>query len=260
MVNIRATEALLLFSYLILNFGANAFHTNYIYKNHAFLQKPGNLILFSQTDSTQTPVNNDYDEAIAEAKVILNRAVETKTEDPELVLTALEGLEKLMRKKSKAEPDAAEEVLKNLNGSWRLVFTTGTKDSQKKFGAKINYFPVKAVQKFESTVQPMKIQNGIYISDFALIKFFGDFEFDMKKRKLEFDFDQIAVLGFKIDLGKGKAAEIGSASGLGSENNKKLVEKNKKPFFNWISADENIATARGGGGGLALWKRIVEEA
>ena len=32
----------------------------------------------------------------------------------------------------------------------------------------------------------------------------------------------------------------------------------KKPFFNWISADSNIATARGGGGGLALWQRDVE--
>ena len=29
----------------------------------------------------------------------------------------------------------------------------------------------------------------------------------------------------------------------------------KKPFFNWISADSEIATARGGGGGLALWQR-----
>lgn len=51
-----------------------------------------------------------------------------------------------------------------------------------------------------------------------------------------------------INLGKGKAAEIGASTGLGSENNKKLVENDKKAFFNWISADENIATARGGGG------------
>ena len=32
----------------------------------------------------------------------------------------------------------------------------------------------------------------------------------------------------------------------------------KKPFFNWISADSLIATARGAGGGLALWQRDVE--
>merc|ERR1719296_339886 len=113
-----------------------------------------------------------------------------------------------MRKKAKAEPETApQEVLSNLNGEWRLVFTTGTKDSQKKMGAKINYFPIKAVQSFDTTSDPMGIQNGIFIGDFALIKFFGDFEFDLKKRKVEFDFDQIAVLGFTIDLGKGKAAE-----------------------------------------------------
>ena len=41
--------------------------------------------------------------------------------------------------------------------------------------------------------------------------------------------------------------------------NVKNSEKGKRPFFNWISADETIATARGGGGGLALWKRVVEE-
>ena len=40
---------------------------------------------------------NDYDEPINEAKLILNRAAETKNEDPELVLSALEDLEKLMR-------------------------------------------------------------------------------------------------------------------------------------------------------------------
>ena len=77
-----------------------------------------------------------------------------------------------------------------------------------------------------------------------------------ENRKLEFDFDKIAVLGFEINLGKGKAAELGSASGLGSKNNENLIKNNKKPFFNWISADDKIATARGGGGGLALWKRV----
>ena len=37
-----------------------------------------------------------------------------------------------------------------------------------------------------------------------------------------------------------------------------FLDIGKKPFFNWISADENVATARGGGGGLALWKRDVD--
>ena len=48
---------------------------------------------------------------------------------------------------------------------------------------------------------------------------------------------------------------VGAATGLGSENNVKLAEQGKKPFFNWIDCDDVIATARGGGGGLALWTR-----
>ena len=82
-------------------------------------------------------------------------------------------------------------------------------------------------------------------------------EFNEESRKLTFDFTRIELFGgaFGFDLGKGGAAEIGAATGLGSENNVKLAEQGKKPFFNWIDCDDVIATARGGGGGLALWTR-----
>jgi hypothetical protein len=105
----------------------------------------------------------------------------------------------------------------------------------------------------------MKITNSVYLfGDTPIIKFFGPWSFNSQARKVEFDFTAIAVLGLKFDLPKGGAAEIGAATGLGSENNKELVNKGKKPFFNWISADADIATARGGGGGLALWKRDLD--
>lgn len=201
----------------------------------------------------KTTKANEYDEEILDAIDLLTKASETKSEDPELVVSKLESLESLMRQKCKAEPDFADDILENLCGEWRLIFTTGT-DKNKS----VNYFPIKAVQSFDTKSTPMNIENGIYLGDFNLIKFLGEFEFDLVKRKIEFDFDQIIVLGIKIDLPKGKAAEIGAASGLGSKNNKDLIVKQKKkPFFNWISANENIATARGGGGGLALWRRVV---
>ena len=86
----------------------------------------------------------EYDEKIASCKDVLVRTVETKAEDPDIVLQALEDLEKLMRQKRKEEPEtAAQEVLDNLTGSWQLVFTTGTKSTQDRFKAKINYFPIK---------------------------------------------------------------------------------------------------------------------
>lgn len=198
----------------------------------------------------------DVDSEIANSRAILITAAATKATDGDTVVDALLSLEKNMRAKAKADPEVAEEMLNSLNGAWRLKFTTGTIDTQKKFGRRINYFPVKAAQCFDT--ESMTLTNGIYIGDFALLKFFGPFEFNLKSRKLEFDFYDIAVLGIKFSLGRGGAAEIGSATGLGSNNNKKLVDDGKKPFFNWVSADEDIATARGGGGGLALWARDLE--
>jgi hypothetical protein len=67
-----------------------------------------------------------------------------------------------------------------------------------------------------------------------------------------------SVLGLKFALPRGGAAGFGSATGLGSEKNRALVDAGRKAFFNWISADHDITTARGGGGGLALWRRDTE--
>lgn len=199
---------------------------------------------------------SQYDEEIKSTKAFLVTAAETKSEESDKVVNNLLSLEKLMRAKSKLDDGAtSRETLKNLNGAWRLIFTTGTIDTQKKYG-KVNYFPIKAAQCFDTST--MTLTNGIFLGDFAVLKFFGDFEWKEKARKLEFDFDAIAVLGLKFNLPKGGAAKIGSSTGLGSDNNVELVEKGNKPFFNWISADADIATARGGGGGLALWKRDAD--
>mmetsp|Transcript_28406 Transcript_28406/g.65952 ORF Transcript_28406/g.65952 Transcript_28406/m.65952 type:complete len:152 (+) Transcript_28406:1-456(+) len=150
-----------------------------------------------------------------------------------------------MGKKCRAEPQVAHKMLRKLNGSWRLIYTTGTAKTQER--ARINYFPLKAVQSFNSTQDPFTISNGIFLGNFAVLQFFGNFEFVPKTRVLEFQFDEISILGFRIDLRRGV-----EMAGGGS---KKVT---KRPFFKWISADDKIATARGAGGGLALWKRVVE--
>lgn len=166
-------------------------------------------------------------------------------------------LEKQMRQLAKNDDNVACAMRDGLNGDWRLIFTTGTAKTQQKYG-KINYFPLKAVQSFRTIDQdPMLIENGIYLGDFCVLKFSGVMEFDLRKRKLEFDFDKVNLFQFlDIKLKQGEAAQLGSSSGLGSDSNVKNAQKGQKPFFNWISADESIATARGGGGGLALWKRV----
>lgn len=208
--------------------------------------------------------DSDLDQSILAAKQVLYRAAETKQEDSDEVNEALLNLEKMMREKRKldgGDNKTAQEMLKSLDGDWRLIFTTGTKTTQEKYG-KINYFPLKAIQSFRTTIDEnnpaMTIENGIYAGRFSLLKFSGLMEFNLKSCKLEFDFSFIEILGlFGLQLGKGQAAEIGSSTGLGSESNvKNIKEKDKKAFFNWISADDQIATARGGGGGVALWKRV----
>lgn len=189
---------------------------------------------------------------------VLVGAAETKQVADDDVVAALLALEKEMRVAAKDDDGAlSASTLEALDGAWRLVFTTGTVDQQKRTGS-INYFPIKAVQTFDTTAKPMAISNGIYLGDFALLRFFGAFEWDLAARRLEFDFESIAVLGFRFDLPKGGAAEIGASTGLGAEGNVKRAQQGKKAFFNWISADEKIATARGGGGGLALWRRVTE--
>jgi hypothetical protein len=213
----------------------------------------------SSSSVAASSTSTNVDTEISDCLNVLNKAAESRAEDPELVFDALTKLEKLQRTKAKTDPSVATNMLSALNGSWRLVFTTGTADTQSKIKGKVNYFPLKAIQSFDTSEDPMKISNGIYIGNFNVLQFFGDFDFDLKKRKLEFDFDTIQILGLKIPLQQGQAAQLGAKSGLGSEGNVELAKRNRQAFFNWISADDTIATARGGGGGLALWKRVDDE-
>jgi len=71
-------------------------------------------------------------------------------------------------------------------------------DTQKKLGGKINYFPIKAVQSFNT--ETMAISTGMYLGDFAVLKFFGTFNWVEKARKLEFHFDKIALFYGALSL------------------------------------------------------------
>lgn len=207
-------------------------------------------LFFAKTDAATT-----LESSVQSNLQTLYRAADTKSEESDSVYAALSDLEKEMRQLAKQDKKVATDMLAKLDGDWRLVFTTGTAKTQQKFG-KVNYFPLKAVQSFRPSQN--YIENGIYVGDFCILKFSGDMDFDLRKRRLEFDFDTIYLFNcsLKVPLKKGQAADLGSKSGLGSDSNVANAERNKRPFFNWISADDKIATARGGGGGLALWKRV----
>ena len=202
------------------------------------------------------------DEAEAETLAVLYRAADTKTEDSDAVVAALLDLEKMKRQAYKESPAAADSTLEALSGgggsSWRLVFTTGTIDTQKKTG-RVNYFPIKATQSFNKETDPWLIENGIYLGDFPIVKFKGDFDWTVQKSgvaKLTFDFTSIKLFNsWEIQLKAGEAASIGAKTGLGSKSNEELEKRGKRPFFNWIIADSVIACARGTRGkpDLQVW-------
>ena len=103
------------------------------------LQSVNNISLRASSSSATDVVATE----ISDCLEILNRAADTRTQDPELVYEALVKLEKLQRQKAKTDPTVAQEMLENLDGDWRLVFTTGTAETQKKIKGKVNYFPLK---------------------------------------------------------------------------------------------------------------------
>jgi hypothetical protein len=189
--------------------------------------------------------SNSYANEIADARNILLLARDKENNvDPNTVVENLVKLERTMPKQNLVDNgETSNTMLQNLNGAWRLVFTTGTKNIQKNVG-RINYFPLKAIQCFNT--KTMKISNGIFFGDVAALRFSGYFTWNMKIRKLEFNFDKVAIFGFQISLPSSPQTE-------------KKNSGSAAPFFKWIYADEQIAMARGGGGGLALWRRVDED-
>ena len=94
--------------------------------------------------SSTTTASTASDVEIQQAKDLLCRAAETKLENPDKVLDALSSLEKNCKLKFKEDPNAfAKDIMENISGEWRLIFTTGTKERQQKSGGRVNYFPLK---------------------------------------------------------------------------------------------------------------------
>ena len=160
-------------------------------------------------------------------------------------------LEKLMRKRNKLdEGRTSAETLAALKGSWRLVFTTGTVDS-KKIG-KINYFPIKAVQSFDTDA--MTLSNGIFLGDYAVLKFFGEWSWQ-EGPKVEFDFNKLELFNSAfLNLKKGVAAKLGRSSSLGSSNNEELV-RGERALLQLDKCRREHCHRQRRWWSLALWKK-----
>ena len=129
-----------------------------------------------------------------------------------------------------------------LNGRWRLVYTSGTK----KVAANLNragfggsYFPLPAVQSFD--MDAGRIRNGVYLGP---VKFFFDGPFVWRERlnMLEFTFTRVSLglgpLGpWSVDIDDGKwdavkEAEQTASSGQGKIERGAGSQPGANPFFN----------------------------
>jgi len=125
----------------------------------------------------------EVDADLAVNKSVLYDAASTKAVDSELVVETLLKCERLVKDRNKMGKGQGQdqkeggrmamELMRNIVGSWRLIFTTGTIKQQKKTGVKVNYFPLKAVQSFTDAGG---ITNAIYIGDYPALKFEGCYD------------------------------------------------------------------------------------
>ena len=178
------------------------------------------------------------------------------------VYASIAALEKRKPAKGGAKVNGAD-----LNGKWRLVYTSGTKNVKanlNKAGFGGSYFPVPAIQSFD--VQNERIRNGIYLGP---IEFFFDGPFLWRENlgMLEFTFTKVSLklgpLGpWSVDIDDGKwegvkGAEQAASAGGGriEKADAKASKPGANPFFKFVFADDRCIAARGRGGGLALWAR-----
>jgi hypothetical protein len=219
-------------------------------------------------DHTSGITESNLDEKLTDCLQILNRAAETKADDLDAVYQALVDLEQVSRLVGELERQgdgstaassaagnctvaktalSSNALVTQLNGSWRLVYTTGADQTQEKESRRINYHPLKVIQSFNTDSKT--IADGIYLGNFCILKLSGLFDFDTATRRLEYDFNALRLLDvFTIPLA-GATRLAAAASGS---------ESKKLPFFNWISADATLATARRGRGVL-VWKRVLDD-
>ncbi|KAF3780866.1 hypothetical protein EJ110_NYTH36846 [Nymphaea thermarum] len=185
-----------------------------------------------QQESPPEGVLLEQNEGIKKSVKVLKDAAKTRKVGSEEVLAALSVIEK-----AKLDPS---EFLQTLGGTespgrtWMLVFTSNA-------GLKTGgYFPVTAVQRFDADA--MRIENGVYLGPLGCLTFEG--RFSWKKRILAFIFENIRI----------KVGPLGPLQ-IGLGNDKDREPGTKDPFFIWFYIDQEIAVARGRGGGTAFWCR-----
>ena len=179
------------------------------------------------------------------------------------VVDALLDLEKQSRKN---RPTLTYE---KLLGTWQLQFITGTKRSRQKAGMVLGagrFIPpwLVKIQIQYSTSSPVKgqddkplssdfgsVQNSVHLGLITL-SLTGPTRFWPNTNSLAFDFTHVSVAI------AGKTVYTGEAKG-GEQRIQNFAQQTLKDqaFFSYFLVEEDAIAARGRGGGLALWTKLV---
>lgn len=160
----------------------------------------------------------------------------------------------LLNEEKAAKKNKNSVTLKQLEGSWRLFFITGTKKTRDRAGIILGsgkYLP-KWVKIYLSYSQNQDneigtVGNSVSLGTLKLL-LNGPMKILPNKNLVVFDFTRltIQVLGQKIFSGYVRG-------GQKNEDNFAQASIQKQAFFSYFAISDKIIAARGKGGGLAIW-------
>lgn len=181
------------------------------------------------------------------AKSVISKTSEQPS--PEQVVNRLLEAEKTAKKIKDCS------TLKQLVGTWRLCFITGTKKARNRAGIILGsgrYVPswLKIYLSYSDTTDTTgRVENCVQFS-FITLSLTGPTKFLSQKNILAFDFTRMTVQLFGVKVYDGSIR-----NGKSSEDKFYEEKINKQAFFAYFLREDNIIAARGRGGGLALWGR-----
>ena len=147
-------------------------------------------------------------------------------------------------------------------GSWRLGFVTGTKKVKRKGGVILGagkYLPKWVnIQLSYSQLEPDReqgrVENSVEVGSFKII-LTGPVLFLPNKNILAFDFTRMQLYFAGVRLYEGYIW-----GGKDRENHFYEQDLKEQAFFAYFLVQDNCIAARGRGGGLALWTKIIYDA
>lgn len=176
------------------------------------------------------------DDAVTQSVALLKTAAKTRKVPASEIVAAFKVLNK-----AKLDPTDFLQLIggpKSPGRTWLLVFTCN-KEQYNSSEGKGSYLPITAVQNFDA--EAMFIQNGVYLGRLGELTFSGNFMWE--KRNLRFNFDTLKV-------------KIGPFGPFGIPISRKDQEITKNsPGFIWSYVDDEILVGKGKAGGTAFWVR-----